>query len=913
MVAVTQDTQGGSAVNSTSHSVSVAVASNSDRLLLAWVMFDGDLADPPNPAQFNGVDMTLEALFNSADGVELALYSMVNPPTGTHTLSITGPSLADTTGIKYVVLYNVDQTDPLGTPAVNGLGGGAAAPVISVSCEGFTDGLSYASACAWQSLGGTPSTVGEVNGVPKYLSAGSVTTLSAGTSITASGQPAGRLVGDLEILVVMTESSATTSCSSTGWNKLVQNNSSTTLSQSIFWRIYDGTNVNPVVTWSGNADADAIRRAYRDAKTSGTPVLVLGTSGNGTTTTHTSTGGTTTQALSLAAYFDSCNANTAIATPSGWTEDDDAGSSTGPYRAAAGHKELVSAGASGNISVTGGGTRWIQTQVEILANDAGAQVAIGSRINRGGDTQVVSGETGEAYNAFVWTFSGSPVDGVGIAVGVKPVSAAPAPTFSGTLTETASITAGTHKKKGAKTGAVSETSAITAGTHKRAATRTTTLTETGALTLSKRRGALSTGSLTETAALTVDYTADRHPSLTLSGTGTLAPDYTGVHNKTGALTETAAPSMTYTHGGLLDGSLTEMGALSGGTAKGDARTLSITETGAISGTWAVGSGGFAGAITETAALSMTFKSGRALLGSIAETLDLTFTWTPQEFTTGTLDETASLTPVVSKQFAFDGALTATAAPTLSEHTSRSFTGSLSATGTLHASFGNDVSFGGSITETAALTLARTTNRHPVLSITQTSTLTPDTLANRQLTGVEVATETLTPAAHATTREATLSLSPTITATFTSLRAVGRALTLTETLTTLVQRTKALFYAGSLTDTAHFLASLSAARELDGDLQAAASLVAAWTGDHTHTPTLSEAGDFTVLERKAVGVLLTLAETAAINGMVDTTLDLLYAVRQTIIGAPAMVDLVGAPAQVDVTGRPYLYRIKGHPE
>jgi hypothetical protein len=107
-------------------------------------------------------------------------------------------------------------------------------------------------------------------------------------------------------------------------------------------------------------------------------VSVSGTTGTGSTSTHTSTGFNTDADNALALYLDACAANTAIATPSGWTEDLDGGSATSATRQAFGSKSIATSGTgSGNISVTGGNAAWVQFQIEIKgqAATAGFQVS----------------------------------------------------------------------------------------------------------------------------------------------------------------------------------------------------------------------------------------------------------------------------------------------------------------------------------------------------------------------------------------------------------------------------------------------------------------------------------------------------------------------------------------------------------
>lgn len=424
---VTKDTSGGSTFTGAPPTVSqaITIASNSNRALLVWVWVDGDTGvgtcTISGTPQWNGSNMTLVDSVQSTDAsATLYLYKMVAPATGSHNFTASCNAGVTVAQVKYVSLYNVDQTTPVGT-ANKQHDLTAVSSILYDGIAGVTNGIVYSVAAYWNGVGATGGLTG-INGVPKFVSAGTISAGSAVTSRTPAAAAATRYVGDLEIAIVSAENSATTSTSSTGWNKLTQNNSSTAWSQSIFWRIYNGTNVDPVISWTGAADADAVRYTYRSTQPSGTPVLNLGTPANGTTTTHTSTGGNTTQANSLACYFDSDNANTAIATPSGWTEDADAGSATGPCRQAAGHKEITTSGTgSGSISVTGGGTRWIQAQIEMLCALVGAQSAEGSTLaDSGGDTMALASEPADVYNTFGWTATGTINLGAVISIAVRP-------------------------------------------------------------------------------------------------------------------------------------------------------------------------------------------------------------------------------------------------------------------------------------------------------------------------------------------------------------------------------------------------------------------------------------------------------------------------------------------------------------
>ena len=355
---------------------SITVGSNSNRALFIFIMYNGTPgSDSGFAVTVGGNAATLVQSTNSGGDNGIMLYKYLNPSTGSNSISFTHSDASFVGVITAISMYNVHQTTPLSTPKILhwpysqfpsdlGIGFAGVTDSYPLGAIGFLENNTTSSATAWDvAPKTTPNNTTYFAGA---ISAGSSVTSRTPAAPSSTNFP--RAIGDLEIAVCSKENSATDSCSSSGWNKLDQQNSSTAWSQSIYWRIYNGTNVDPVISWTGAADADAVRYCFKNVQNSGTPVKTLGTPANGTTTTHTSTGGNTTQAKSVAVYLDSCNANTAIAQPSGWTEMFDAGSATGPCRQAAGFKAVAtSGGASGNISVTGGATRWIQSQIEILA------------------------------------------------------------------------------------------------------------------------------------------------------------------------------------------------------------------------------------------------------------------------------------------------------------------------------------------------------------------------------------------------------------------------------------------------------------------------------------------------------------------------------------------------------------------
>lgn len=204
---------------------------------------------------------------------------------------------------------------------------------------------------------------------PSYLNVGT-RSQSAGATSLSPALPASRTNGNILFARVHSKNNATHSISGTGWAPipgLAQTNSGASFTVSWWYRIVDGTEAAPTISWTGSvACAAQIVQYLRDDFENSSPFGFVGTPSTGTTSTHTSTGQNTTRNNSRVLYFDDCAANTAIATPSGWTERYDAGSATGASRTAGGDKSVATSGtASGNISVVGGAAAWVQVQIEL--------------------------------------------------------------------------------------------------------------------------------------------------------------------------------------------------------------------------------------------------------------------------------------------------------------------------------------------------------------------------------------------------------------------------------------------------------------------------------------------------------------------------------------------------------------------
>jgi hypothetical protein len=201
---------------------------------------------------------------------------------------------------------------------------------------------------------------------------------SAGAATIAPAKPTVDGQNGVLLAVVTSKNNATHATGTAGWSLVgSQTNSGAGFTASL-WIAAESAGA-PTFTWTGSVACSAQISYYSDpANSMNIGVSVSGATGAGTTATHTSTAFTTDAANSLAVYVDVAAANTAIATPAGWTEDVDNGSATDAGRTAFGNKAIASSGASsGSISVTGANAAWVQFLVELRGSTptAGLEVS----------------------------------------------------------------------------------------------------------------------------------------------------------------------------------------------------------------------------------------------------------------------------------------------------------------------------------------------------------------------------------------------------------------------------------------------------------------------------------------------------------------------------------------------------------
>jgi hypothetical protein len=178
------------------------------------------------------------------------------------------------------------------------------------------------------------------------------------------------------LAVVTSKNNATHSCATSGWSQVgSQVNSGASFTASV-WQAAEGAGA-PTITWTGAVACSAQIAYYSDGQGVMDTGFGASTSNTGATATHSTVSINTTRNNALVLYIDVAAANTALATPSGWTENVDAGSGTDVGRTVWGSKSVATSGsASGAISVTGANAAWVQFQIELYADQATNQIQV---------------------------------------------------------------------------------------------------------------------------------------------------------------------------------------------------------------------------------------------------------------------------------------------------------------------------------------------------------------------------------------------------------------------------------------------------------------------------------------------------------------------------------------------------------
>lgn len=211
---------------------------------------------------------------------------------------------------------------------------------------------------------------------PAFIAVGT-RSQSAGAVTVTPAKPTVLNTGGLLVCVVHSKNNATHSTATSGWTKLGQVNSGANFTASIFTA--PETAAAPVITWTGSVACGAQIAYYGDPANTVDTTLGASSSNSGATSTHSTAAINTSRANSAVIYVDAAAANTAMATPAGWTEDNDAGSATDAGRFIFGNKPVATSGASsGAISVTGANAAWVQWQIELM----GALPAAGLQVSK---------------------------------------------------------------------------------------------------------------------------------------------------------------------------------------------------------------------------------------------------------------------------------------------------------------------------------------------------------------------------------------------------------------------------------------------------------------------------------------------------------------------------------------------------
>jgi hypothetical protein len=199
---------------------------------------------------------------------------------------------------------------------------------------------------------------------------------SAGATTLSPAKPTVLGQNGVLLAVVTSKNNATHSTATSGWSKIGQINSGASFTASLWIAAESAAAIVP--TWTGSVACSA-QISYYASSDGVTSATIGGSSSNsGSTATHSTASFNSTANNSLVVYVDASAANTALATPSGWSERSDSGSATDAGDTVFGDKAIASSGsASGAISVTGANAAWVQWQIELVnaAATAGFQVS----------------------------------------------------------------------------------------------------------------------------------------------------------------------------------------------------------------------------------------------------------------------------------------------------------------------------------------------------------------------------------------------------------------------------------------------------------------------------------------------------------------------------------------------------------
>ena len=244
--------------------------------------------------------------------------------------------------------------------------------------------------------------------VSTFQGNGTRTSSSGATSATPNITTTSITPGDI-IFAMVGVKNASTHTSSSGWTKIDERASSTSLTCSLWaYKVQNGVAVPALtVSWTGSAANFAqtwsVERLDVDQNLSVSSAIGAVNFNTGSTTPATVSSFNATAANSLAMYCAGSNSNTAFGASTGYTERVDNGSATGSTRNVVGTKALTSLGeAAGAVSSTAGASPWVMWLVEIkepvFVGDTIGMTNSGDGIQTGGTVNTSSSPLATGYN-----------------------------------------------------------------------------------------------------------------------------------------------------------------------------------------------------------------------------------------------------------------------------------------------------------------------------------------------------------------------------------------------------------------------------------------------------------------------------------------------------------------------------------
>jgi len=197
-----------------------------------------------------------------------------------------------------------------------------------------------------------------------FVAVGARAQSASATTLTPT-KPTITSPGGVLLAVLTTKSTSVHGTATPNWTRVGEQIQASAGFSASLWIAPDSA-AAPVFTWTGAVASSAQLSYYSSAVGPVEAAIATLALNSGTGITHSSASITSTRTNALAVYVDVAAANTALATPTTWTENSDQGSSTDAGRTVWGSKALSSVGStSGDISVTGANAPWVQWQVEL--------------------------------------------------------------------------------------------------------------------------------------------------------------------------------------------------------------------------------------------------------------------------------------------------------------------------------------------------------------------------------------------------------------------------------------------------------------------------------------------------------------------------------------------------------------------